>query len=173
MKEFLEWIRAIVISIVIALLITFFIRPTVVNGASMEPTFESGDYLIIEKMSYRSEMPTNQDIIVFKSELEDALGNKKDLIKRIIGVAGDHVVVEGGSVYLNDVLLTETYLSSEFTNGRVDVVVPEGYVFVMGDNRGVSVDSRQASVGMVSITSIRGKIWLQVLPLDEFGIVEE
>lgn len=173
MKEFFEWVRAIIVSIVIALLITFFIRPTIVSGASMEPTFESGDYLIIEKMSYKTNTPKTLDIIVFKSELEDGSGKKKDLIKRVIGVPGDHIVIDSGIVFVNEKPLSEGYLDESFTGGIIDVVVPEDHVFVLGDNRDVSIDSRRDEVGMVPMDHIRGKIWLKVLPLDEFGLIEE
>ena len=99
--------------------------------------------------------------------------NKTSYIKRIIGVAGDHIKIENGKVYLNDELLEETYLDDEIiTEGRTyyDIIVPTGYVFVMGDNRPDSVDSRR--FGCIPVSKIEGKVLIRFWPITKFGKVE-
>jgi signal peptidase I len=91
------------------------------------------------------------------------LGVKKALVKRVIGVQGDHVVVKDGAVFVNDVQLQEEYLNDGTTNGEIDEVVPEGHVFVMGDNRLNSNDSR-GTVGFVSTESIIGRVVFRIFP---------
>ena len=97
---------------------------------------------------------------------------KTSYIKRIIGVAGDHIKIEDGKVYLNDVELDESYLREGITTEAVtfnDIIVPEGYVFVMGDNRPHSTDSR--SFGCIPIEKIESKVWIRFWPLNKFGKV--
>ena len=134
-NSIIEWVKVFGLAIVLAFVITLFIKPTLVSGDSMLPTLHENDYLIINKIGYKIGEPKNGDVIVFKSDLEKNDGTTKDLVKRIIGVAGDKVVIKDGKVYLNDKLLDETYLSEGMdTTGDVDIVVPEGKLFVLGDN---------------------------------------
>ena len=110
-NSIIEWVKVFGLAIVLAFVITLFIKPTLVSGDSMLPTLHENDYLIINKIGYKIGEPKNGDVIVFKSDLEKNDGTTKDLVKRIIGVAGDKVVIKDGKVYLNDKLLDETYLS--------------------------------------------------------------
>lgn len=171
-KELIEWIKTIAISIVIAMVITSFIRPTLVQGTSMYPTLGDKDYLIVNRMAYKSKLPDHGDIVIFKSELERDNGKKKDLVKRVVGVEGDHIEIHDGEVYLNGVLLEEKYLHDVVTNGNVDVDIPEGYVFAMGDNRPNSVDSRDSRVGLVSKENLVGKAFLRLYPFNRVGVLE-
>ncbi len=99
--------------------------------------------------------------------------NKTSYIKRVIGVAGDHILIEDGKVYLNGEELEEDYLAdgveTERTGQFYDITVPEGYVFVMGDNRTQSVDSRV--FGCIPVDKIEGKVWIRFWPFSEFGSV--
>ncbi|MGL5438887.1 MAG: signal peptidase I [Filifactoraceae bacterium] len=167
LKEVFEWVKVIIIAIVLAFLITSFVKPTLVNGESMVPTLEPKDYLLMNRMAYKNEPPTHGDIIVFESELKDDKGNAKDLVKRVIGVAGDHIVVADGDVWRNDELLVEEYINEGVTDDNVDIIVPEGQIFVMGDNRLNSTDSRSELVGTVSVDKIMGKIFVRLFPFNK------
>lgn len=171
-REIFEWVKTIVVSVVIALVITTFIRPTLVKGQSMYPTLEPNNYLIINKIPYMMHKPERGDIVVFKSHLKTDEGKEKDLIKRVIAVEGDNVVIKDGIIYINGQKLEEDYINGDFTSGDVEVSVPEGKVFVMGDNRQNSLDSRDPKVGNVDIKTIIGKVLVRLFPFNEIGKVK-
>ncbi|WP_053956580.1 signal peptidase I [Inediibacterium massiliense] len=170
-KEILEWIKTIVVSVVIALVITTFIRPTLVKGESMYPTLHEYDYLIINKIPYMMHNPEKGDIVVFQSHLLTEDGKEKDLIKRVIGVEGDQIKVKDGDVFVNGQKLDESYINGDYTSGEIDMKVPKDMVFVMGDNRLNSLDSRDESVGPVDIHTIRGKVLVRLYPFNTIGKV--
>jgi len=170
-KEILEWIKTIAISVIIALLITTFVaRPTLVKQPSMYPTLHENDYLILDKISYRLHKPERGDIVVFKTSLKTAEGDDKNLIKRVIAVEGERIVVKDGRTYVNGEELKEDYINGSYKRGNVDMVVPEGKVFVMGDNREVSYDSRD--MGPIDIKLIKGKILVRLFPFNRIGKVD-
>lgn len=172
-KEIFEWIKTIVVSVVIALIIIMFIRPTLVKGYSMYPTLEPNNYLIINKVPYMIHEPERGDIVVFKSALESENGKKKDLIKRVIALSGDTLRIENNNVYVNGEKVDEPYIHGGYTNGELDeMIVDEGKVFVMGDNRSKSKDSRDADVGQVEVDTIRGKVLVRLFPFNKIGSVE-
>ena len=172
-NSIIEWLKVFGLAIVLAFVITLFIKPTLVSGDSMLPTLHENDYLIINKIGYKIGEPKNGDVIVFKSDLEKNDGTTKDLVKRIIGVAGDKVVIKDGKVYLNDKLLDETYLSEGMdTTGDVDIVVPEGKLFVLGDNREVSLDSRYEQVGLVDVNDVEGKVLVRLYPFNDISLIK-
>ena len=172
-NSIIEWVKVFGLAIVLAFVITLFIKPTLVSGDSMLPTIHENDYLIINKIGYKIGEPKNGDVIVFKSDLEKNDGTTKDLVKRIIGVAGDKVVIKDGKVYLNDKLLDETYLSEGMdTTGDVDIVVPEGKLFVLGDNREVSLDSRYEQVGLVDVNDVEGKVLVRLYPFNDISLIK-
>ena len=172
-NSIIEWVKVFGLAIVLAFVITLFIKPTLVSGDSMLPTLHENDYLIINKIGYKIGEPKNGDVIVFKSDLEKNDGTTKDLVKRIIGVAGDNVVIKDGKVYLNDKLLDETYLSEGMdTTGDVDIVVPEGKLFVLGDNREVSLDSRYEQVGLVDVNDVEGKVLVRLYPFNDISLIK-
>ena len=107
-----EWISVILTAIVIAFIITQFIRPTLVRGESMYPTLSEDDYLIINKISYKVKSPENGDIIVFKTNLLQSDGTYKDLVKRVIATEGDHLVIKDFKVYVNGNLVDEPYIQN-------------------------------------------------------------
>lgn len=171
MKDF---IKDVIIAIVIVVAITAVIKPTIVKESSMEPTLYGNNYLFINKLAYNSkDHPDYEDIIVFESELDRDDGKgKKLLIKRVIGVEGDVMTISEGIVYRNGYPLEEPYTLEGYTNGYVDnYVVPQGEVYVMGDNRSVSLDSRDPSVGTVSEEAIMGKAFIRLYPFKEFGLL--
>jgi signal peptidase I len=131
----------------------------------MEPNLRSNERLVVEKLSYRFHGPRRGDIVV----LHDPTGGTELLIKRVVGLPGERVTMSDGRVYIDGVALTEPYLSqSTFGNGRT-WLVPPLTVFVMGDNRGASRDSRV--FGPISLDQIVGRAIFRYWPPAEIGSV--
>lgn len=168
-KELVEWIITIAAAGALAFIIHIFGGIAVVEGPSMMPTLQDKDILI--RASYLTREPKRGDIIAFKTDMTHPfkiyrmLGVKKALVKRIIGLPGDHVVVKEGLVYVNNIQLQENQILDGTTSGDVDVVVSKGHLFVMGDNRQNSNDSR-GTIGLVSMESIIGRIAFRIFPFN-------
>jgi len=195
-REILEWI----VLILAAFLITSIIQSelyaiTEVNMTSMMDTLGQGDKLIMSKLAYVSKEPQRGDIIIFLRDepiggffgrmgiyISDvAMKLKGDfrrnrLIKRVIGVPGDKVEIRNNVLYINDAPVTEDYARIDpdlgiVLNGSMDpVVVRKGQLFVMGDNRGQSMDSR--NFGVIELDWVEGKAIFRILPFDKFGRIE-
>ena len=168
MKEAMGWVRDIVIAIIIAAIILFFIKPIIIQQESMQPTFYSNDYVVVSKQSYSIFGDIERgDVIVFRSSLLDENGDQKSLIKRVIGLPGDTIEIKNGYVILNGVTIQEDYLAEQGVSGEMEqITVDEGKIFVMGDNRAVSQDSRSPEVGQVDQDTVIGKVVLRIFPLD-------
>ncbi|MDR0671520.1 MAG: signal peptidase I [Oscillospiraceae bacterium] len=177
-RELYDWAHALVTSIIIVgLLFSFVARVIGVDGPSMQDTLFGDQKLIISKLLYT---PKRGDVIVFtKKGIHEMLpGSEADqpLVKRIIAVGGETVDInfETHQVFVDGVLLNEPYIL-EPTARRSDIVfphtVPEGHVFVMGDNRNMSADSRTSQVGTIDTRYILGRVLLRVWPLQDFGLV--
>lgn len=166
-KSFLREVAETVIpAIVIAVLIHVFLaQATRVYGQSMEPNLHTDMRLVVEKLSYRLHTPQRGDIVVLRVRPEDEL-----LIKRVIGLPGDEVAIHDGQVYVNGQPLDEPYLDQETRGDLAPRVVPPLHIFVMGDNRRASNDSR--SFGPVHIDNIVGKAWLSYWPPEDVGPVQ-
>lgn len=166
-----EWIKDIVIAIVVAFLVLQFIKPTIVQEHSMENTLQPNDYLFISKQSYRLfGDPQRGDIIVFHSVLTTAEGAEKLLVKRIIALPGDTISITGGVVYVNGEPQVENYTKDGYTNTEMDeITIPEGKLFCMGDNRQNSRDSRDSLIGLVDESDVLGKAVLRLFPFSRFG----
>ena len=203
-REIMEWIGCIVAAFVLAVFIKYFLfTPTLVQMSSMYPTIFSGERVFVNRLIRTFKIALNRgDIITFEAPSSEASTrnmlegkveasyfdrkgfewftynvleiNKISYIKRVIGIAGDHIVIDDGKVYLNDELLdesnylpdgTETYIRS---NGiKKDFIVPEGYLFVMGDNRPGSQDCR--AFGCIPIEKVEGRVVGRIWPLTKFG----
>lgn len=166
-RLFLENVLYIASAIVLALIVQqFIIRPFVVNGASMDPTLKTGDYLLIDEVTYRLREPERGDVVVFRSPPEP----DKFFIKRIIGLPGDTVSIEGSKVtitnaqYPKGFTLSEPFITHASVNSMT-VNVPSDEYFVMGDNRNGSFDSR--SWGTLPKANLRGRALIRLLPLKE------
>ena len=168
MKEAMGWVRDIVIAIIIAAIILFFFKPIIIQQESMQPTFYSNDYVVVSKQSYSIFGDIERgDVIVFRSSLLDENGDQKSLIKRVIGLPGDTIEIKNGYVILNGVTIQEDYLAEQGVSGEMEqITVDEGKIFVMGDNRAVSQDSRSPEVGQVDQDTVIGKVVLRIVPID-------
>lgn len=180
-REILEWIKTIAISIAISIVITTFIKPIQVDGISMYPTLNHRDYLVSENIgkikrgdivAFKSQIPFSQEELdEFNLFQRVKLGKTKSLIKRVIAIEGDEVRIEKGIVYINGKELKEDYINDGYTSGDIYIEnIPKGKIFVMGDNRGDSTDSR--IIGTVDTKDIQGKIFVRILPLSQFGNVK-
>lgn len=160
-NEVWEWIQAILIAIIAALLIRSFLFETIqIYQISMNPTFNEDDRVIISKVSYWFSSPKHGDIIVFMPP-----NKEHPYIKRVIGTPGDRVAIQDGDLYLNGRTLDEPYIKEKMAWDFEEVTVPEGTVFVMGDNRNSSMDSRNSSIGFIPFKDIWGKVKLCYWPL--------
>lgn len=153
------------------LIVTFVGQRTEVIGSSMETTLSDQDNLILDKITYRFREPKRFEIVVFPFRN----GEKKNYIKRIIGLPGETVRIdESGNIYINDELLKENYgreVIKNPGNALNGITLGEGEYFVLGDNRNNSSDSRRDEVGKVSKDEILGKVWIRIWPLNKFGSV--
>lgn len=168
MKEAWGWIRDIGIAVLIAAILLFFFKPIIIQQESMQPNFYSKDYVIVSKQAYKlfGDMERG-DIIVFKSSLLDENEKPKYLIKRIIGLPGDTIEIKDGYVIRNGETIQEPYVAEQGVSGEMEeVTVEDGKLFVMGDNRYVSQDSRSAAVGQVDQDTVLGKVFLRIFPFD-------
>ena len=167
-----EWIKDIGIALILALVFLQFITPTIVREHSMENTLQQNDYVFVSRRHYtwlKNDIQRG-DIIVFRSDLTTAGGSEKLLVKRVIGLPGETVSISDGSVFINGEAIDAGYTKDGYTGGHMDeVTVPEGHIFVLGDNRQNSTDSRSASVGFVDINDIRGKVVFRLFPLKKAG----
>jgi signal peptidase I len=160
-----------------ALLVAFLVRQTsaqafYIPSESMEPTLHKGDRILVNKWSYRLHDVNRGDVVVFERPENAASLNPQDdipdLIKRVVGLPGDTVEGRDGSVYVNGKRLVEPYLPATTRTDTFEPIdVPEGEVFVMGDNRGNSTDSR--AFGPIDEGLIVGRAFIRIYPLDDIG----
>ncbi len=164
-----EWVKSILIAILIVAIINVFLGTTSVVSTSMNPNLEEGDRLVL----YKKAKISRGDIVTFQSNLELTTaemqrfsfikrlflkeGMKKTLIKRVVGLPGDKLEIKEGLVFINDNLYNEKSYLNQQTQGNILIEkIPEGKYFLMGDNREVSLDSRSEEVGLVDEDKIQG-----------------
>ena len=207
-KDIIEWIICIVVALVLALLIRYFIgTPTVVKMSSMKPTLIENQRLILNRWTRTThQVPERGDIITLEApsdklvDIDDTDNvvarydneqtnwfskftyyfleiGKESYIKRVIALPGEHLEIKDGKVYINGEELDEPYLkdnvittAGDVNNPFYDLVVPENCIFVMGDNRAGSTDSR--AFGCVPLDKIEGTVWIRFWPFNLFGKVE-
>ncbi len=164
-------LKDVVIACGIALLISVFVSPTLVKETSMEPTIEPNDYLLLSKQSYRFGTIKPGDIVVFRSDIALDENHNKLLIKRVIATEGDILTISEGKVYVNGEKLEEEYIFEGGTSGEIyNLTVPKDQIFVMGDHRSVSLDSRK--IGMVEKDRVVGKVIFRLYPFKQMGTVK-
>ncbi len=207
-KEILEWIYCIIIAIILALIVRYFIgTPTIVKQPSMFPTLKPDQRLVLNRWGRTiKKEPKRGDIITFEAPSKSFISSneydkdnpvaiyeneptnifakfkyyvleigKTSYIKRVIALPGEHVEIENGKVYINGEELEESYLQdgveTEMAGGSFsDFIVPEGYIFAMGDNRLQSSDCRR--FGCIPIEKVEGTVLLRFWPLNVFGKVD-
>lgn len=183
-EEYLDWVETIIFAFFAVILVfTFLLRIANVDGESMLPTLTDGDRLVVSHLFYT---PEAGDIVIVNSEnghiygagnqLETVDGLDKVIVKRVIAVGGQQVNINfsTGEVFVDGVLQDEPYikeLTKQDEGGHsYPVTVPDGYVFVMGDNRMNSTDSRNSMVGFVDEEDILGKVVLRIFPFGSIGV---
>ncbi len=163
------WFSALaIVAVILFLLFRFVIQIVGIQGSSMEPTLQSGDRLVISGLMYT---PQQGDIVILSDN--NVLG--KQLVKRVIATAGQTVEIDAdGNVLVDGVLLEEDYLKSETELGDVTypLLVQQGQIFVMGDNRAQSLDSRDSQIGLVDVSEVKGRVLFRLYPFGNFGGVE-
>lgn len=185
-KELVEWIKALVIAVVLVFLIRqFLFSPFIVDGPSMQPNFETGERLIVNKIIYVIREPEFGEVVVF-----DVPEQGRKFIKRVIGVPGDTIRLEGDDLYINDKKVDEPYIKeaveAAHANGELynkvgpdsnypndtnpEMTVPDGMIFAMGDNRSNSSDSRV--IGFVKDEEIVGRADLIFWPLNKIEFIK-
>lgn len=157
--------KIVVISLAIIIPVRYYLmQPFFVSGTSMVPNFQNKDYLIIDELTYHFRNPKRGEVVVFKYPKDPS----QYFIKRIIGLPGEHVEVMNGQIIINnEVYLDESaYLPAKDDGRKISQTLGPDEYFVLGDNRGVSRDSR--SWGALEKDFIVGKVWLRALPLSTF-----
>lgn len=171
--EMIDWIKSITLAIIVAFFInTFLFNSTYVLGNSMYPTLHEKDRLFSVKVSLFFKDPEKKDIVVI--EAPDSV--EKDYIKRVVGLGGDLVEIIEGRVYLNKKLLEEDYVDENSYTHIYDEDtwrVPEGEIFVLGDNREKNASKDSRSFGTVDVKSVKGITGFRYFPMDErFGSLD-
>ncbi|MDQ6419279.1 signal peptidase I [Paenibacillus sp. LHD-117] len=185
-KEIVEWIKALVIAVVLVFIIRMFLfEPFIVDGPSMQPNFETGERLIVNKILYSIREPKFGEVVVF-----DVPEQGRKFIKRVIGVPGDKIRVEGDDLYINDEKVEEPYIAEAIAAARAEggmyngdgprynfpndtvteMTVPEDTIFAMGDNRSNSTDSRM--IGFVKDDEIVGRADVIFWPLNKIEFIK-
>jgi signal peptidase I len=160
----LDLIETLILAVILFLIINTVSARVRVDGFSMRPTLEDGEFILINRLAYKLGTPKRGEIIVFRSPVTPG----EDLIKRVIGLPGDEIVIRDGYVYINGELFNEPYIAaSPIYSGAWQVV--DGYLFVLGDNRNDSSDSH--SWGLVPLQNVVGKSVLIYWPFAEWSML--
>ncbi|MBR4472200.1 MAG: signal peptidase I [Oscillospiraceae bacterium] len=164
-----EWIQSLMTALVICMAIFIFvIRAIDVSGSSMFPTLHDGDKMLVSDLFYK---PKQGDVVVFKTDNYDP---ERALVKRVIATEGQEISIDfdRGVVYIDGLPVEEDYIA-ELTKTKLDFIgpqtVPEGCMFVMGDNRNASTDSRKKEIGMVDERMLLGRAYYVLFPLSDMG----
>ncbi|MEA4882132.1 MAG: signal peptidase I [Clostridia bacterium] len=156
-----NYVNTFIVALVLAAFMTTFVaRSFVVRGKSMEPTLHDGERLLVDELGYRSRAPARGQVIVFRYPANP----QERYIKRVIGLPGERVAILSGLVFVDGEALDEHYTSEPAKSDYGPRRVPEGALFVLGDNRNASQDSRDESVGMVPVSSIEGRAFFVFWP---------
>lgn len=172
--SFREKYRIYIYPVIAAWLVTMFFRPVTADGSAMLPGIRDGEVMIVAKHTYSAVRgtPEFQQVVEFKDDFLDEGEKGENSIRRVIGLPGDKIEIRDGKVYRNDVLLKEEYITGT-TEGEVGpIIIDEDEVFVLGDNRENSIDSRDPRVGPLKLKLIRGYCAITVWPLNEIGKVK-
>ncbi len=168
MKEIIkELYPYIIIILVVVLVRSFIITPVIVSGNSMKPNLNDGELLLVKKIGYNEKTIKRFDIVVIKKD-------KEEIIKRVIGLPGEHISYKNNKLYVNDKLVTEDYTHLDTKDFNLEEIctcstIPEGKYLVLGDNRPISKDSR--SIGLIDEKDIIGKSVFRLWPISKIGTI--
>lgn len=166
MKKIIKELYPYVIIIIVVILIrSFIVTPVIVSGKSMLPNFNDGELLLVRKIGYNEKTIKRFDIVVIKKD-------KEEIIKRIIGMPGEHISYKNNKLYINDELISEDYSHLNTKDFNLEEIcscsiIPEGKYLVLGDNRPISKDSR--SIGLIDEKDIVGKSVFRLWPITKIG----
>ena len=167
-----EWIQSLMTALVICMAVFIFVvRIIDVSGSSMVPTLHDGDKMLVSNLLYK---PKAGDIVVFKTDNYDP---ERALVKRVIATEGQEISIDfdRGVVYIDGLPVEEDYIA-ELTKTKLDFIgpqtVPEGCIFVMGDNRNASTDSRKKEIGMVDNRMLLGRAYYVLFPVNDMGWIK-
>ena len=169
-----DWLVSIIVAVALAFCIrTFLVEPYMVEGSSMYPTLKNHERLIVDKLSYFVTNPKRGEIVVFRFPKDES----RDFIKRVIAVGGDTIEMKNGQVFVNGQALKEDYIYKNDPKGKNissyrKTIVPEGTIFVLGDNRNNSEDSRFADVGFVPHKLVKGRALVCFWPLGSMRTIK-
>lgn len=167
-KELKEWIKALLLAVVLAVVLRVLIVDNyIVDGDSMLPTLHDQERVLVYKLGQKLGIrPQRGDIVVFQYAREPW----RDFVKRVVGLEGDQVEIKEGKLFVNGKVQNEPYLSAPMLGSYGPETVPAGTVFVLGDNRNISMDSRD--VGMVRLDSIKGRAAVIYWPLKSLRLLQ-
>lgn len=169
MEKYKEALSYVVIIVVVILIRTFIATPVIVSGDSMIPNLKDNQILILSKLTKKYE---RFDIVVVRHKVID---QNENLVKRIIGLPGEDVEYKDNKLYINDKVVDEKFIDCETADFNLASLgyleIPEEYYFIMGDNRGDSLDSPE--LGLIPIDEIEGKIVFSLFPFNTFGTIKK
>lgn len=179
MKKFLLFAKDVVVIVVLAFLLAVVIKSFVIDNriiptSSMYPTVPENSRILVNKFTYYFNDVDFQDIIVFEptDETKEEAGIDDDMLKRTIGLPGDVIEIKSGTLYRNGEAVKEGYISDNMEYEYGPITVPEGYIFVLGDNRNLSFDSHAWSNPFVPLDNVKGKAFMIYWPKDNFGTID-
>lgn len=165
-KEFFkDTFKYILLVIFILFLIMYVVTLTQVIGPSMSPNLNNNDIVILDKAIYKFKSIKRGDIISFSYE------DTKYLIKRVIGLPGEHVEIKDNIIYIDGMILEEPYIENYNLGTDINYDIPKNYYFVLGDNRENSLDSRDEKLGLINKKDVIGKVRIRIWPINKFRIV--
>ncbi len=171
---FFDFLQGIVaIAAIMVMIYLFIMSPQEISGSSMNPTFLNGEYILTNKVLYRFTVPKRGEVVIFKSPKNKDV----DYIKRVIGLPGETIRLEGGQFFINNIPLIETYdynkpvFGESYMHEGDEIIIPDGQYFLIGDNRPGSSDSRE--FGPIVLEDFIGKAFLRYWPTTKVGLVKQ
>lgn len=163
-KGIKDWVEALVEAVIIIIVLFLLFWPVEIKGNSMQDSFYDGDMVAVSRVMKMMDKYQKGDVVVLSVEIE---GKNMQIIKRVIAEEGDHIIISNGEVIVNNVKLVENYVTGR-TYGECDIIVPENCVYILGDNREDSYDSRD--MGVVFKKNISGKVIAKLYPIKDIKI---
>jgi signal peptidase I len=168
-RELVEWAVAIGLAVVLAVSVHTWVGQLVtVDGPSMQPNLWTGEKVLVGKVEYYFVKPKRGDIVLARFP-----GSNLNFIKRVIALGGERIAINDGSVYINGEKLVEPYIPEKIKDDMEEITIPQDCVFLMGDNRNDSTDSRSESVGAIPLSQVEGRAYALVWPLGKYGKLTE